>query len=116
MLRRGRILVALVGVAALLFSAFATLYTVAMSGENVGLSAILTVAGLVGTVAIMRVSAWGAVVIAGWTALFLVYLLQNSYATHPVTFLSGRATVLAITVAIGLARDKARRGELTWRG
>ena len=34
MLRRGRILVSLVGIAALLLAAFATLYTVAMGGEN----------------------------------------------------------------------------------
>jgi hypothetical protein len=121
MLRLGQVLVGLVGIAALLISGLVAFVFVLFgfgtppnpsSLPLAGLFIVLAVAMLVGTVAILGGSAWGAVLIALWTAGMLVWVLLRGNGPFPGTELVlAVATVLAIAVTIGMAREKSRNGE-----
>ena len=120
MLMLGRALVTLVGLGMTLFSATAAFLLFTGTCSTFGrclpdpvtgaVWAVLGVATFVATIAMAKGRAWGAAVIALGTAGVAVPRL-GAPETYPLAAVLAIATLLATSVAIGMARDKSlRRG------
>lgn len=106
MLRIGRILVILAGVAAMLLSAILLLFSLGFGApiQDVLPSALLAVAALVGIAGTAGRRGWGALLVAISTGgLALTYFGSDPWQAAAW----GLATVMAIVVAIGLWRARS---------